>query len=91
MILSEERISHLAHLMLDAVWKNDWVDFRDEGQVLRFTKQVISDYCSGTEKSIEIAREKLDRQKNVVMGTSAWDILFEKYIQEELRKRGFSE
>jgi uncharacterized protein len=91
MILSDERISHLSHIILDKVWKDDWVDFRDDGQALRFTKQVISDYCAGYEKGIDIAREKINRQKSVVIGTPQWDILFEKYIREELRKKGFSD
>lgn len=89
MILTEDRISHISHLILDEVWKNDWVDYRDDGQALRYTKKIITEFCAGYEKGIDAAREKLNRQKNIVSGTPQWDILFEKYIQEELRKKGF--
>ena len=91
MILSEERISHIAHTLIDSInWKNDWVDFRDEGQALRITKQVIADYCNSYDHAVMTARAKLDRQKTVVPGSHQWDILLEKYVREELRKKGFT-
>ena len=90
MILTEDRIDYIANAMLNEVnWNQDWVDFRDTAQVIRFTKQVISDYCSQYEGALGLARQKLDKQKTVVPGSAQWDILFEKYIQEELRKKGF--
>ena len=30
MILSEDRISHLSHLLQDSIWKDDMVDFRED-------------------------------------------------------------
>lgn len=90
MILSEERISHIAHQILDSVaWKEDWVDFSDEGKALRITKKIITSYCESHDKAIQEARERLDRQKTVVPGSPEWDILLEKYVQAELKKKGF--
>ena len=41
MILSEDRQSHLAHLVTDKVWGDDIADFSDDDQALKATKMAI--------------------------------------------------
>jgi hypothetical protein len=90
MILSEERIDFLANTLLNkVVWDEDWVEIKDTSQALRLIKQIIGGYCQGYDDALQVAKDKLSKQKTVVPGSTQWDILLEKYIQEELRKKGF--
>src|SRR3989304_1301254 len=44
MRFSEDRVSHIAHLITDGIWKDDLVDFVDEDKVLQETKRSIASY-----------------------------------------------
>ena len=46
MILSEDRQSHWAHLVTDAVWGDDIVDFSDDDHALRAAKRAIADFVA---------------------------------------------
>ncbi len=90
MILSEDRLSHLAHLLQDSIWKDDLVDFSDDDQVLREIKRILNRFFSSAEEIDSIVRQKLYTQgRRVVEGSQDWDILYRKYFEEELSKRRF--
>jgi len=42
--LSESRISHLAHLIVDGLGKGKLADFAHEGRALSETKRVLNDF-----------------------------------------------
>lgn len=89
MIISEERQSHLAHLMTDGVWDDDMVDYTDDEQALRAAKRAIIEFLKEEEELDKRAREKVNSLKRGVMeGTPEWDILYKKYYEEERGKRG---
>ena len=89
MILSEDRQNHLAHLVTDKVWGDDIVDFSDDDEALKAAKKAISLFVK---EDIDIdtkAREKVaSLKRNVMEGTSEWDILYRKYYEEEKNRRG---
>jgi hypothetical protein len=87
--LSEDRISHIAHLITDAVWKDDLVDFKDDDRVLSETKKVLSDYLRGEDEADSAARDKIRTlSRDVPEGSREWDILYRKYFEEELGRKG---
>lgn len=89
MIISEERQSHLAHLMTDGVWDDDLVDYTDDEQALRATKRAIIEFLKEEGELDKKAREKVSSLKRGVLeGTPEWDILYKKYYEEERGKRG---
>jgi len=86
--LSENRISHLARLIIDGVWKGDLADFTNEGRVLAETKRVLHDFFQGEEHVDEIVRQKINSlSRHVPPGSREWDVLYRKYREEELRKQ----
>lgn len=90
MRLSEDRISHLAHLISDAVWKDDLVDFTDDKHVLSEIKRVISSHLMREDDADSAARAKIrSLSRDVPEGGREWDILYRKYFEEELKKKGF--
>lgn len=89
MILSEDRQSHWAHLLTDAVWGDDIVDFSDDDQALRAAKRAIADFVAEDQEIDRKAREKVaSLKRNVLENTPEWDILYKKYYEEERNKRG---
>lgn len=89
MIISEDRQSHLAHLVTDGVWEDDLVDFTDDDQALRAAKKAIAEFVKEDEDVDSKARAKVaSLKRNVVEGSPEWDILYKKYYEEERGKRG---
>jgi hypothetical protein len=85
--LTESRISHLAHLIIDGVWKNDLADFPNEARALADTKRVLEDFFGGEDRLDDIVRQKIQSlSRRVAPGSREWDVLYRKYYEEELRK-----
>lgn len=90
MRLTEDRISHIAHLIFDAVWNDDLVDFTDENKALLEIKKVITDYLKVEDEADSAARNKIrSLSRGVPEGSREWDILYKKYFDEEKSKKGF--
>lgn len=89
MILSEERQSHWAHLLVDGIWNDDLVDYSDEDMALRVAKKAIIEFVKEEQEIDERARVKVaSLKRGVLEGTPEWDILYKKYYLEERGKRG---
>ena len=58
MRLSEERISHIAHLVSEGIWKDDLVDFTDDVRALKEIKDVIKGFLSLEDNADATARFK---------------------------------
>jgi len=86
MKLSEQRISHLAHLVVDGLWRDDLLDYRDEVEALRTTKEGLTRLLSVDDEVDSRVREQLRRQQKVV-GSREWQILYDKYFRQEMDKR----
>lgn len=88
-MISEEKMIHICHLMIDGIWKEDWVDYPDEDAALREAKKVCVAYVNQMNQVTELARKRISSQKNAPMeNTRQWDTLFQKYYEEELQKKG---
>ncbi len=89
MNFSEDRQSHWAHLITDAVYNDDLVDFSDDDQALRATKRAIAEFIKEDDDIDAKARAKVaSLKRGVVEGSPEWDILYKKYYEEERGKRG---
>jgi len=89
MILSEERQTHFAHIITDKVWGDDIVDFSDDDEALRAAKKAIIAFVKEDNEIDQKAREKVaSLKRNVLEGTTEWDILYRKYYEEEKNRRG---
>lgn len=87
MILSEERIYHLAHLITDRIWKDNLVDYSNEEKAVREARKILMDYFSKDEKVDDIVRKKIaSLKKTVYEGSRDWDVLYKKYYEEEMKK-----
>lgn len=92
MIIGVERQSHLAHKLIDELWGNELIDFDEDNEemILRFAKVAIKDWVAEQGDMDEAVRTKLSKLKRDLMeGTSEWNILYRKYLQEEMNRRGY--
>jgi len=86
--LSENRISHLAHLIIDGLWKEDLADFPNEARTLAETKGVLAEFFNLDDHLDEIVRQKIQSlSRPIPPGSREWDVLYRKYLEEELKKQ----
>jgi hypothetical protein len=86
--LSENRVSHLAHLIMNGLRNDKLADFPNEGRALAETKQVLKEFFQGEDQLDEIVRHKIQSlSRHVPPGSREWDILYRKYYEEERRKQ----
>lgn len=88
-MLSEDKVSHLSHVILDAIKKYRGVKVsRAEEQVLKEVKRVLA-----TELTQELEIDRKVRGKlasyarTIVEGSAEWDVLYRKTFEEETRKQ----
>ena len=87
MKLSEERASHLAHLIVDSVWKDDLADWSDDGRALRTVKQVLSEVLKAYEDvDAKVRKTMAGMARRLPEGSSEWDMTYRKLYQQELQK-----
>ena len=85
--LSDSRISHLAHLIVDGLRKNRLTTFSNEGRALAETKQALHDFFQIEDAIDEAVRRKIESlSRRIPPGSREWDILYRKYSEEESRK-----
>jgi hypothetical protein len=86
--LSESRISHLAHLVMDGLRKGGLADFQNEGRALTHTKQVLHGFFQREDEIDDVVRQKINSlSRRVPPGSREWDVLYRKYFEEEARKQ----
>ena len=86
--LSENRISHLAHLIVDGLWKGNRAGCTHEGRALAETKRVITEFFQREDDIDELVRRKImSLSRQIPAGSREWDVLYRKYFEEEKRKQ----
>ena len=84
MTLSEDRISHLSHEIMDRLWREDLANISDESRALARIKQSLTNYFQVAEEIDAAVQAKL---RNRAQGSRDWEILYQKFFQEELARR----
>ena len=88
MHISEERISHLAHKVVEKFWRDDLADVADEGRALTLVKESITGYFAVLEEIDLAVRKKLaSYSQTKVPGSREWEIYYQQFYREELAKR----
>ena len=86
--VSESRISHLAHLLLDGLSKGKLGEFPNDGRSLAETKQVLRDFFHFEDQIDDVVRQKIASLSRLVpAGSREWDVLYRKYYEEESRRQ----
>jgi hypothetical protein len=85
--LSESRISHLAHLVLESLSKAKIAEFPSEGRSLTETKLILQEFFNFEDQIDDVVRQKIaSLSRSVPPGSREWDVLYRKYHEEESRR-----
>lgn len=89
-ILSEEKISHLAHLVQNALEKDPGITCRGSRKaILKSIKTTFSETVAMEEAVHHLVKKKLGSYtRKIVEGSADWEILYDKTYREEMRKKG---
>jgi hypothetical protein len=88
MKLSEDRISHLSHRILDTILKEGIVEpLQPEERLLREIKRTITATQYEDEADAAARRTIQSLSRRVPEGSREWDVLYRKYVEEELSRR----
>jgi hypothetical protein len=89
MRLSEDRISHLSHRILEAIVRSGMVvPTGAEEKVLRDIKRTFTDELRFDDEADDAARRMIQSlSRRVPEGSPEWDVLYRKYREEELRRK----
>ena len=87
-MLSEDKISHLSHVILQAVKKNPAVKVKsEEAKVLKEIKRVLAAELAQEEEIDRKVKAKLaSYSRGIIEGSSEWEVLYRKTCEEEMRK-----
>ncbi|MCB0349964.1 MAG: DUF507 family protein [Bdellovibrionales bacterium] len=88
-MLSEDRQTHFAHMIVDGIWNDDLVEYTNEDMALKIAKRAIAKFVkdySQIDSKVRGMIEKLKR--NVPEGSPEWDVMYSKYFEEELSRHG---
>jgi hypothetical protein len=90
MRLSEERVLFLARESLARLRDEGLAKVPNFGVALRQARELISDWEEHGEGAVDAAvRRKISSlRRGVVEGSAEWNILYRRYRDEELRKKG---
>jgi len=91
-MLSEDKVSHLSHVILEAVKKNKGVKLSSgEEQILKEIKRVLATELAHEQDIDRKVRTKLaSYSRAIIEGSPEWEVLYRKTFEEETRKHAKS-
>ncbi|MBI4715987.1 MAG: DUF507 family protein [Nitrospirae bacterium] len=88
MLLSDDKINHLSHLLIRELRQGDVVFRSDEMEVLREIKRLLRMEVRADEEADAFARGKLESySRKVFEGSPEWSVLYQRFHEEAMRKR----
>ncbi len=92
MILSDEKISHLSHVLFKGLREKNLMEIgEEEGKIRREIKRSVVSFLKISEEIDAVVRKKLQSfSRKIVEGSPEWEILYKKFYKEEAAKRGMA-
>lgn len=88
-MISENRASHISHLIYEKLWADDIADYTDEAAALRDIKRGFENFIKEHEEVDKTAKKMISSQSRAIHeGTSEWETLYNKYYETELKRKG---
>ncbi|MEJ2184196.1 MAG: DUF507 family protein [Nitrospirota bacterium] len=90
MMLSDEKVTHMSHVILQELLEKDIVDItEDESVVRRAIKRAIQMQMHiGEEMDAAVRRKIASLSRHVPEGSPEWETLYQKYFREEQVRHG---
>ena len=87
-MLSEDKISHLSHVILQVVKRSPLATVQaEDGRVLKEIKKVLaSELAQEAEIDRRVKAKLASYSRGIVEGSAEWEVLYRKTFEEEMRK-----
>ena len=84
----EDQVNWLAHQIHDRIYNDDLIDYASESKALQALKKTLAETLHIEDALDDVIRNKIKSlQREVPEGSRDWEILYRKYMEEELQKR----
>ncbi len=92
MMLSDDKITHLSHILLKGLKEKKLIEVTEEESKIRaeIKRSIISELKIGEEIDSAVRRKLQSFSKKIVEGSPEWEILYKKFYKEEEIKRGIA-
>jgi len=89
-MLSEDKVSHISHVLLKGLLERDLVSITEEEGKIRaeIKRTIVSELKIGEDMDNAVRKKIQSYAKKVVEGSPEWDILYRKFFREEEIRRG---
>ncbi len=91
MIISDDRQKHFAHLLIDGLWGDEYIDFDEDAEegIIREAKRLVNEWVAEQGDVDASVRNKISSLKrDIPEGSSEWRIMYNKYYTDEMSRRG---
>jgi len=90
MMLSEDKISHLSHILLKNIIAEDIAALLEEESSIRreIKRTIISELKIGEEIDAVVRKKLQSFSKKLIEGTPEWEVMYKKFFREEEIRRG---
>ena len=90
MRISRDKVNKLAHVIADTLADTPEAEFMEDRNTVRQEARKILEMLFTDELRIDAAaRGKISSQQRIIQeGTQEWDILYRKYYNDEVKRRG---
>ena len=87
MRLTDDRISYLAHHIIDSLVKEGLIKVADKAIESQEVKKLMTKFLQSEEAVDQKIRLKISTiKRGILEGSREWDILYEQYYNEEMNK-----
>ncbi|MCL5422916.1 MAG: DUF507 family protein [Nitrospirae bacterium] len=92
MTLSDEKISHLSHVLLKGLMDRNLLELKDEeSKVRREIKRSTVSFLKVSEDIDSSVKKKLQSfSRKIVEGSPEWEVLYKKFYKEEAARKGLA-
>jgi hypothetical protein len=92
MMLSDEKISHLSHVLLKGLADRNLIEIKnEEGKVRREIKRSTVSFLKVSEDIDSSVKKKLQSfSRKIVEGSPEWEVLYKKFYREEAARKGLA-
>lgn len=90
MMLSDDKISHMTHMVLKGLLEKNLVTLKDDDGAVRreIRRTIVQELREGEDIDLAVKRKLQSYSRKLVEGSPEWEILYKKSFEEEEKRRG---
>jgi len=89
-MITENRASHLSHLIRENLKNDDLVSCNDEMKLLQSIKEGVNNFIKTHNEVDKLARKQISSQKNSLPeGSMEWEVQYSRFYEQELKRKGY--